>query len=700
MSSLYHRLKETLPVTKALAHYGVQTDALERGQKILCPLPTHEASTPGFSIVPDSAGQDWYCFGCKVGGDVIKLVAAMERLWDPSQKAWTDLRKDEHREILRRAARVAGVKLKEVADEEVVHSRESESRLQALRRVVQVVVEVSADFLLNGDPKQAPYLCGVWTRLMAREELHPGVPGYGFSEEVLKQCKIGFCPHLRPGEPPQEKCVRFSCTDVPEEERKVRVEFIPWLDWDALLDWKPIIEQRGISPEDAERSGLFYWRDNWGKTSRKLICRMGGRIIFPYLDSEGLPVFLAGRLVDKPEPIIPICGQRKHEIDRLKEPGAAGAEEIPEEILADYEQTAGDLRRLEVVAQKELAVLLPRCFAKFIKPSKPRGDEAGSSLCLSEPLMCTPCIRSADGTVLKPSPREHPGDVVMAEGAPDLISLHQVGLVAASLVTTRPSRGNKAQLRALAERCQVNGARLVLIFDEEDNGSGLAGALSTATPLHVEGLPVFIGRLPREEGRKKIDVNEFCRERGHRPGILDPVIQGAQSVDRLALSLLPADCPADELLGRLKKPVVEKAPCMLEMITLKSWDEYMAAALMEHFRGLSPDCEVIKAIVKDLEERDRRSACERQLDKLPAHVRKLLPELALQDRNDLGNARCFELLYGDEVRYSRQNGRFFKWTGHLWRELLDSTADRMMVEILEFRKLAAQHVPDDEQGGE
>lgn len=44
----------------------------------ICPYPDHQEKTPSFSVDPDNGL--YHCFGCKVGGDAIKLVMDLENL--------------------------------------------------------------------------------------------------------------------------------------------------------------------------------------------------------------------------------------------------------------------------------------------------------------------------------------------------------------------------------------------------------------------------------------------------------------------------------------------------------------------------------------------------------------------------------------------------------------------------------------------
>ncbi|MCL2565602.1 MAG: CHC2 zinc finger domain-containing protein [Defluviitaleaceae bacterium] len=71
IAQAFEEIKHHVPLLDVFATYGLQPN---RVGYVCCPL--HTEKTPSLKLYPAS----WYCFGCGVGGDAVKLVELMENL--------------------------------------------------------------------------------------------------------------------------------------------------------------------------------------------------------------------------------------------------------------------------------------------------------------------------------------------------------------------------------------------------------------------------------------------------------------------------------------------------------------------------------------------------------------------------------------------------------------------------------------------
>ncbi|HUT70661.1 MAG TPA: CHC2 zinc finger domain-containing protein [Desulfatiglandales bacterium] len=126
-------------------------------------------------------------------------------------------------------------------------------------------------------------------------------------------------------------------------------------------------------------------------------------------------------------------------------------------------------------------------------------------------------------------------EVIITEGAPDLISALDKGFAAISPVTTRFRENDLEKL----ERLTVGAEALYIINDNEDNRAGLKGALETGKYLTKAGRNVFLVELPRPDGKSKIDLNEYLVD--HSAEELRELMQEAKSVLDLLIGELPED---------------------------------------------------------------------------------------------------------------------------------------------------------------
>jgi len=126
-------------------------------------------------------------------------------------------------------------------------------------------------------------------------------------------------------------------------------------------------------------------------------------------------------------------------------------------------------------------------------------------------------------------------EVIITEGAPDLISALDKGFAAISPVTTRFREKDLEKL----ERLTVGAEALYIINDNEDNRAGFKGALETGKYLAKAKKNVFLVELPRPDDKSKIDLNEYLVD--HSADDLRALMQEAKSVLDLLIGELPKD---------------------------------------------------------------------------------------------------------------------------------------------------------------
>lgn len=79
---IVEEISKRYPITAYLDSCGVSPRRDSEGKSVYhCPLPSHPGDrTPSFYVYDKGDHEDYYCYGCKSGGSVIQLVAAMEHL--------------------------------------------------------------------------------------------------------------------------------------------------------------------------------------------------------------------------------------------------------------------------------------------------------------------------------------------------------------------------------------------------------------------------------------------------------------------------------------------------------------------------------------------------------------------------------------------------------------------------------------------
>ena len=100
-------------------------------------------------------------------------------------------------------------------------------------------------------------------------------------------------------------------------------------------------------------------------------------------------------------------------------------------------------------------------------------------------------------------------NVFVAEGVTDCLAALQHGLASISPVTTQFKKADHPKLLSL-----VRGKRVYLIPDNEESQAGMKGAQENLSFLKGSRVEASIITLPRPEGKKKIDLNEYVRDHG------------------------------------------------------------------------------------------------------------------------------------------------------------------------------------------
>lgn len=152
------RVKQTADVVEVISAH---TDLRRQGARWVGLCPFHEERTPSFSV--DAQEKLYHCFGCGVGGDVIKFVEEKEGLG--------------FAEAVELLADRYGVELEREQEDP-----RAEARRQQRRRLEQLLERTAAYY--------ASYFWESEEAGKAREYL----AGRGLGEEVLRAYGVGFAP--------------------------------------------------------------------------------------------------------------------------------------------------------------------------------------------------------------------------------------------------------------------------------------------------------------------------------------------------------------------------------------------------------------------------------------------------------------------------------------------------------------------------
>jgi DNA primase len=211
------RLRDAVDMVELV---GAKTDLRRVGSRFTGLCPFHEERTPSFSV--NAQEKLFYCFGCQAKGDAIGFVEQADGL--------------EFVEAVEMLADRYGVQLeRENEDPRAEEERHHRKRLRSL-------LERAASFY-------SAYLFESTEARAAREYL----AGRGFSEEILREFRIGYSPSA----------------------------------WDRLIVGA---QERGFRPKELEDAGLAQKGRQGG-----LYDRFRSRIMFPLADRRGQVVGFGAR---------------------------------------------------------------------------------------------------------------------------------------------------------------------------------------------------------------------------------------------------------------------------------------------------------------------------------------------------------------------------------------------------------------------
>lgn len=178
------------------------------------------------------------CFGCGKGGNAFTFLMEMEGLNFP--------------EAIQRVAEISGVPLPEPVDDQ--QFQRSKKKRAEKKKVSDQVIELNAIALefweaeLQGKSKKA-------------KEARAYLQARGIIEEIQKEFRIGFSPDS----------------------------------WDALLNY---LKEKGADEKLIEQSGLV----SVNEEKDRVFDRFRGRIMFPVLDVNGLPIAFGARAMGDDQP--------------------------------------------------------------------------------------------------------------------------------------------------------------------------------------------------------------------------------------------------------------------------------------------------------------------------------------------------------------------------------------------------------------
>lgn len=217
-----------------VAVVGESVKLQHRGRSWVGLCPFHQEKSPSFSVSPDR--QLFYCFGCKVAGDVFKFVEMNEGL--------------SFIETVKRLAERAGVT---IVDERSPHDRAEDQRARKAKEDLYGINAIAEAFfakMLREHPLAR----------FAHEELEKrGLPYDGDAHDVLVSFGIGYAPH----------------------------------GWDALATH---LRSQGVSPAHAEQVGLLAARAGGGG----FYDAFRHRLIVAIKDVQGRVVAFSGRALPSP----------------------------------------------------------------------------------------------------------------------------------------------------------------------------------------------------------------------------------------------------------------------------------------------------------------------------------------------------------------------------------------------------------------
>ena len=185
--------------------------------------------------------------------------------------------------------------------------------------------------------------------------------------------------------------------------------------------------------------------------------------------------------------------------------------------------------------------------------------------------------------------------IIVTEGVPDFISAIDKGFAALSPATTSFREKDIKKIIELTKHAN----EIYIINDNEKNGAGFKGAMKTGFELMKAGLKAFIVKLPLEENKTKIDLNEYLKN--HTAGDLEKLMDSSESViDILIRSMSEDYIKATKLIGDYLAPILKT----FESGVYKHYVKKIADKVKTQPKTVSDD---IKAAIKKQEKQSENS---------------------------------------------------------------------------------------------
>jgi DNA primase len=272
-------------------------------------------------------------------------------------------------------------------------------------------------------------------------------------------------------------------------------------------------------------------------------------------------------------------------------------------------------------------------------------------------------------------------ELVITEGIVDAILAKQAGYSVISPVTVKFKRSQIEQM----VRLSGTASTIYIINDNEDTGSGLQGAISTAEALNQAGRSVRIVQLPRAEHQSKVDLADFLADENND---LEPILQTAPDYLQFQIDqLINADSAS-------KNRGLRQVATQLARMPSFERDPYV-----EHVvdNGLMAK-RAYKQMVKSLEKEQKEQAAEERVEKAKQEMgpEELLRFLVMDVRRNEDKLKTFEvkqrvseliitdMIENGQLHYTKES--HYYWFNNLTKQLFVISRDREDLQILINRR--------------
>jgi len=151
--------------------------------------------------------------------------------------------------------------------------------------------------------------------------------------------------------------------------------------------------------------------------------------------------------------------------------------------------------------------------------------------------------------------------LIITEGITDAMSVIQAKYPCISPVTIRFQRQDFHKSVNYCKRF----SRVVIIFDNEINKEGLEGAKDTLRFFLKNKINAYIGEIPRPQGKKKIDIDEYLKigeTVSEQEQLLKELIDNSIEGFKYLISFITKDSNQDEIIELLK--IIPKGDFVIE----------------------------------------------------------------------------------------------------------------------------------------